>query len=428
MATKKWIGGGPVRAQVNTFLFAGTWEADDLIRVISGSKQKDITAGSATTNTVVSNVDTAIDALDSTDFPEIKGSVNGVTATSSTGTLTLTANEPGVPFTISLTPLEANGGAADAQTIEGAGTVTTGTASVTNTGPHVWGTVNNWSDGVAPGAGDTLHFDNTDVDLLYDLSKAGATITAVYFWMTYTGRAGLPKYNSEDETFPEYRTDYVTADVTSLYIGKGEGQGSGRIKWNAGTVQTAVIVYDTGSPEEPDVPAFLWKGTNASNTFTAAGGSSGIAFFGGEVATVLTMVVEEPAEVTCGLGCTLGTITVNGGTLRLNASVGTVLNVYDGEVFVEGAATVAQLNIYGGTVRYNSTGTLGGNTIVADGGLLDFSQGVGAVAVTNAIDVYGVDCVNDPDKRVTTLVIDYNGVTPLGALGPNVRVTRGTPA
>lgn len=428
MATPRWESGAAKVAQVQTYAFAGTWETDDLIRVTVGKKIKDLTAGSTTTATVVSNTDTNIDALSSSTYPEITATPTGFTASSATTTLTLTAKTAGVPFTCTLTPLEANGGAADAQTIEGAGTATTGTAATANAGPNVWSTPANWSAGAVPAAGDTVYIDNSSADIFYGLSNAGATITATHITQSYTGLVGLPKTNTAGTAYPEYRTDYLTLDCTTWHIGAGPGQGSGRIKVNSGTVQTTVNVYNTGTPKEFDLEAMLWKGTHASNVMNVRGSASvGVAVFGGETATIATLSVDENARVRCGAGTTLTTVNVNSGTVELNSNI-TTLNVYGGTVTVNGTATVGQLNVYGGLVVYNSTGTIGGNTLVGESGRIDFSTGLGAVTVTNPVDSYALDPVYDPDKRVASLVIDYNGRSPLRSLGTNYRLTRAATA
>jgi hypothetical protein len=426
MADVRWEGGAAAVAQVNTFAFGGTWETDDLVRVIVGNKQKDFTGGSATTATVVTTVADAIAALDADAFPELISDESGVTASDATTTLTLTANEPGVPFTISLTPLEANGGGADAQTIEGAGTVTTGTAATANSGPNVWGTAANWSGGAVPADTDSVYIDGGATDsILWDLDKSDIEPTFMGIALAYTGEIGLPKMNDLGTAYPEYRSDYLTIGPATLHVGYGPGQGSGRIKINHGTDQGAVIVDGTGSPAEPDLEAFLWKGTNAANTMTVRGNSSvGVAVFGSETATLATLTVDDSARVRCGAGVTLGTIVVRGGELEINSAVGTSLTVYAGTVTINGTGAVAQLTILGGRVIYNTSGTLGGATLVQGDGVLDFSGDPRTKTVTNPIDVYRADAVNDPDKVVSSLVLDFNGAAPFAGLGTNIRLTR----
>lgn len=433
MATIRFEGGAAKATNTYTFAFGGTWEADDLIRVQVGNKIKDITAGSTTTATVVTNVVAGITALSSSDYPEMVSTETGFTASGNSTTLTLTANTAGVPFTATLTPLEANGGAADAQEIEGAGTATTGTQSVANGGPEVFDTAANWSSGSAPANGDTLHIDNYTGHILYGLSQASLTPAAVYFWRTFEGFCGLPKTNSEGTDYPEYRTDYLTIGTAVLDVGRGDvGQGSGRIKVSNGSTQCAVMVHSTGSREESAIPSFLFVGTHSDNTFTAVGDSDcGIAFFGGETSTIATLNVGGNASVICGVGVTLTTINVDGGQLLVQSNIGGTLTARGGEVRILGTATAAQLTLRGGTVVYNSTGTISGNTVLTGNAVLDFSQGMGSVTVSNPIELYGPDCrILDPNKRIASLVVDYNEGASDGQVdyGVNVRLTRGTPA
>jgi len=424
MANIRFEGGAAVKTDTRTYAFGGTWEADDVIRVQVGNKIKDVTGGSVTTATVVTTLAAAIVALSADDFPEMVGAESGFLATASTTTLTLTANKPGVPFICTLTPLEVTLGAADAQTIGGVGTATTGTVSVANAGSTVWDTAANWDGGVVPVVADAVFFDHYSGDVLYGLSNAGATLASLNFARSFTGLVGLPKVNNLGEEYPEYRTEYLTIDATLVRIGYGPGEGAGRIKLNNGSVQTAVTVDNTGTPVDEDLEAVLWKGTHASNTMTVRGdGSVGVAVFGGEVATLATLTVEGNSNVRCGLGTTLTTVTVNGGSVELNSNV-TTLTVNDGTVTVNGTMTVGQLTINRGLVIYNSTGTLSGSTVVGENGSIDFGQGVGAVTVSNPIDSNNLNPVNDPDKRIVSLVVDYNGVTPLAGFGTNVRLTR----
>lgn len=425
MATKRWEGGAALKTDTRTYAFGGTWETDDLVRLQVGNKIIDITAGSTTTATVVTNVVAAIAALDAADYPEITGET-GFTASGNSTTLTLTANTPGVPFICTLTPLEANGGSADSQTIAGGSSATTGTATVTNAGPEVWGTAANWDTGTVPVAADTVIVERTEGSILYDLSQAGATLISLNIPASFTGTLGLPKLNDTDGEYPEYRTEYLTIDATTVRIGQGEGDGSGRIKINAGTVQTAVWVYSTGTPIDADLPAFIWKGTHANNTMKVLGGSVGVAIFNGETATLTTLEVRD-GEVRCGSGCTLGTVTVHGGDVTIASNV-TNLYVYGGTVTTVGEVSVSNLYLYSGTVRYNATGDIS-NAIIGQNGYLDLSGGIGSVGLDNPIEAYGPNPVNDPLKRFgNDLIIDFNGQTPYDAYGTNVRLTRGTPA
>ncbi len=156
-------------------------------------------------------------------------------------------------------------------------------------------------------------------------------------------------------------------------------------------------------------------------------GSVGVAMYGAEVATLLTLNVDG-GTVRIGKGVTIGTVVVNGGSVEINCAIGTSLTVYGGTVTINGTGAVALLTIYGGRVFYNTTGTLGGATVVYSPGVLSFDGDPQTKTVTNPIDTNFIGGVVDNDKVVTALVVDYNGAAPIRGLGTNIRVTRGAPA
>ena len=434
MATLRWESGAFAIAQVNTWTFAGTWEATDINRVQVGNKIKDTVTGSTVIATIITTLETALEAVDDDDWPELLSDESGVTITTTATTMVFTANEPGVPFTATFSMFDTAYGAADAQTIEGAATPTTGTATTVNSGPNVYDTLANWDSGALPVDADTIIFENADesAGVLYGLDQSAIEPAAVYVMMSFEAPIGLAKTNTLGTEYPEYRSDYLTIGPVILDVGRGQGSGSGRLKFNSGTDPCAVTVHNTGSPEEANVPAFLWKGTDAGNTFTARGNAScGIAFFGGETATVATLTLDGNASVVCGLGVTLTTINVNGGRLEVNSNIAGTITVRGGEVTLNGTTTVAQMTVRGGRVVVNSSGTWAGNTILAGDGVLDFSEAPVTLAITNPIEMYGPNCrIIDPNKRITTLVVDLNEGADAGQIvwGVNVRLSRGTPA
>lgn len=417
MATPRFLGRALGVAQVVTGVVGGTVEVGDEFKGTINAKVFSHSATTTVTTTTAAAFAAAWEALSSSLYPEFAE----VNATVVSSTVTLTAATPGKPFTVTLSTTEAGGGAADAQTF----VQSTVTAS---SGPNSWSTAANWDTGAAPTTGDTGNIDNTEIDILYDLSQAGATVLAMHVPMSFTGTIGLPKFNEDGTTYPEYRTEYLTLDCTTWFIGAGQGQGSGRIKINSGTVQTTLNVYNMGSPADNDLEALLWKGTHASNAMTVNGEATvGVAVFGGEVATLSTLTVEGNARVRAGVGVTLGTVVVRGGELVANGAI-TSLTIYDGEVTMNGVGGLSGLTMFGGLLRYNTTGTLGGAPLVYGNAKIDFSGTPDTKTVTNPIDAYNTDPVFDPDKTVSALVIDYNGVSPIDALGTHVRLTRGTPA
>lgn len=308
--------------------------------------------------------------------------------------------------------------------------------TTTPTGPNWFDDAENWTNNTQPASGDTVIFENSDVDCLYGLDTLTAqTLAELRVMQSYTGRIGLPTWTG---LYYEYRQQYLTLGATLINIGQGDGAGSGRIKINTGSVQTALAVFDSGSPEDGELPSVIWKGTNASNAVRVLRGSAGAAVLGGEAATILTLDVGYITDIDgdstawIGRGVTLGTVSQSGGDLLVECAVATSHTMTAGEASLEGLGAVAQLNVRGGNCFYSTSGTLGGNTVVSGDGLLDFSQDMRAKTVTNPIEVFGdVARVRDPFKVVTTLIIDGNNIRgdlSQFEIGPNVRLTRGTPA
>lgn len=356
MADIYWKGSAKKVAQVQTYTFGGTWEADDVIRCsFSNGKSVDVTAGSTTTNTVVDNLVTAWNALSATDYPEFAE----LTASRSSSNFVLTSDTAGVPFTVTLTPLEANLGAADAQTIEGAGTATTGTTATANSGPNDWSVAANWSGGAVPVNSDNVRIENSNVDILYGLAQSSVTLATLYVGASFTGKIGLPRWTG---TYFEYRNQFLAIGATTVTIGRGSGAGSGRIKLDAGSVQTAVSVYGSGSRLETDVPALLWKGTHASNAVEVLKGDVGVALFSGETSTIASLLVAHEGNPTgdatlwAGSGLTLTTLNMGGGNVALEAGLTTITKT-SGTLTLR-AGNVTTVNHYGGFLAYTGTGTI----------------------------------------------------------------------
>lgn len=411
MATRRWQGGARAVAQVNTFAFAGTWEATDLIRATVGSKTYDFTAGSTVTNTVVANLVAAWNLLSATDYPEFAE----LTASGSASPFTLTSDTPGKPFTVTLTPLESNGGAADDQTIAGDVVATTGTVATASAGPYDWSTAANWSGGAVPIDADLVVIqNNASYPILYGLAQSAVTLASLTIDMSFSALAtlgqgiGLPEINNDSSTpYFEYRATYLNIKSTLVTIGLGLGLGTGRIKLNLDSAQTTATIYNAGTPVESGLPSLLLKGTHASNVVNIFGGSVGIAHYGGETAVVATLRVEGNSTVVrCGSGTTLTTINQGGGELELN-SAATTINKTGGTLNYQGSGAVTTINDDGGTTNYMSSGTV---TTLNVGGAatVDFSKDIRTRTVS-ACDVFAGATINDPFKTVTwTAGIDLN--------------------
>lgn len=398
MADRIWLGTATAVAGVRSWTFGGTWEATDIIRAQIGYRIVDFVAGDTVIADILDDLVEAFNELDEDDYPEFTGET-GATAYRSGSDFLLTANTPGVPVIATLTPLETNGDPADDQEIESGGVATTGTIVTASSGPNHWDTAANWTGGAVPVDSDNVYFENSSVSVLYGLEQSDIQPTLLHFRRSYTGTVGLPRWNAEGG-YAEYRTDYLQIEPTTLIVEAD----SGRIKVDATDGQTAVVVLHTGSPLEEDVPAFLFKGTHASNTLEANKGSVGVAIFAGETATLTSLRVGytesilSDVDLVAGAGLTLTTMNQSGGKVDLSKSPTTVVMI-DGLLTVRGSTNATTLTCDEGEVRWLSSGTL--TTLNAGNkSRIDYARDLSPRTVTNC-NVYAGAEINDPFGTVT---------------------------
>jgi len=396
MATNIWQGGAAAIAQVDTITPGGTIEATDLFIITINGKSLSVVSGGTSVADVTAAVTTAFNASTEPEFAEI-------TAGDATTHVTLTADTPGVPFTVTVSTTETGDGAADEQTwtllSDGTG------ASVLNSGPNDANVVTNWSDDSLPAADDDVVFENSSVSCLYNLDVTAALTFTVK--ASFTGQIGLPRNNAHG--YVEYRTTGFTLGtaVTDIDIGQGEGLGSSRINLIVGDLTAAldITVDKTGSREVTGIPPLLITTGSQSNdtTLTVNRGDIGVAFYAGETAVIDTIKMgyitqqATDAKVTCSDGVTLTTVTKSGGILYCDSLVTLTQSV--GTTTISEDATLTTAIINGGTLHYNSTGTLGA-VHVTGGGVLDLRQDGRARTISAAV-IYKGGTIHDPCKTVT---------------------------
>lgn len=412
MATRTWLGNAVNIKQVDTVTIALTWAQNDTCTLTINGKDLVVTIGTLTTTSQVATTikqawenETLTDT--SASFTPLKGGQDlaefkEITASVSAAVVTLTADTAGKPFTLSVV-----------ESTAGTGTATEAT-STSATGSKHFDNADNWSADTVPVDADTVVFDHQALDdCSYGLGQSAVTPNTIIITRGFIKKIGLAAINTDagsgaGQAYDEYRNTYLalgtSADATDtvITIGGGSGNGSGRIKLDSGSGQVSMQVLGTGVAETVGIPAFLWKGTHASNVADVIRGDVGVAFFDGESATIATLKIGfvdnilGDATVVCGDGTTLTTIDQSGGTLTTE-SAATTVTITDGELtLLSGAHTT--INIDGGTVHYRSTGTI--ITLnVSDGGLADFSQDMQTRTVNNCV-VYTGASIRDPFKTV----------------------------
>ncbi len=382
MATKYWQGQSIGVQQVTTVTVGGTLAGETFTISVGGI----VIATHTDTDTVIA---TTVAALVS----QWNGSTNiyatGVLAVDASPDITLTAGTGGIPFEITLnTP---------------GGSATLGQAATTaNAGPNVYDLATNWSDGLVPGAGDTIVFENSAVSVLWGLSNAGATLTECRIMQSYTGLIGLhhAKFQTSATTnstiLPEYRDDYLAIDCTLIRIGEHWGQGnpsgSQRIKIDSGTVQSTINVSNSASNSaDGTLEPIRWKGTHIAGLLNIFKGRVGIATTSaGEAAIVAELNVSHlgnvanDAKVSVGPNVTLAAVNQSGGVMTIQTA-GATLTQLAGTTRTTGTGAWTTV-IVGGVFIGQSAGTITTLTIAADG-KADFSQDARPKTITN-IDIH----------------------------------------
>lgn len=390
MAVRRWRGGASAKAQVNTFVFSGTWEADDLIRAAIGSRTYDFTAGSAVIATILTDLVAAWNALSSSDYPEFAE----VTASADATTLTLTGNTAGKPFTCTLTPLEANGAAADFQLIAGVGTATTGTAATACTGPNYWSVAANWLESSVPVTGDDVTVDGGP-SIRYGLDQSAVTLASLRVGPNFpsSSEIGLPDQTNPANPaagYPEYRDRRLKVGATLVAIDTA----SPRVRLDLAAAATTVTVDATGGPRTSLETALDLVGANAANVLRVNGGSVGLGAVAGDASTFAEVEAAD-GSLTVGPGVTLTTLNQSGGAVELRCAATTVVKT-GGTLTRSGTGAVTTLRNRAGDVLDEGTGavtTLHNTGRYARGGLV-------GCTVTTAV-LYAGSKTLDPNGTVT---------------------------
>lgn len=389
MSTLRWVGGAQSVKDVWTLTLSGTVTSQTYTITI-GTKTLTYTAGGSDTVAII--LTALLNAWNSTTSPA-PAEFKEYTATGGVTSLVLTANVSGKPGTIAF----ATGGSASPVS----------TNTVPASGPNFFNVGANWSGGVAPANSDTVVFDSGSVACRYGLSTV---LTGVIVQVNpgYSGTIGLPDLNTDGNSYHEYRTTKLTLDGGTLVV---NSPGITRCNVAFGSTLATVRILQVGQRVDANTPVVLVTGGAASSECDVTRGDIGLAFFAGETANFPTIKMSyvnnqaSDAKVYGGVGLTVTTITKTGGTLVLNSNVTTLTQGPDGGDTTIQAGTVGTLNANGGTVAYNSTGTLTTLNLHNDAAVT-FDSDPRAVTVTNAITMTGPACsIRDNQKRINSGVL-----------------------
>jgi hypothetical protein len=335
MATNRWLGRALAVAKVSTHTVDGTAAISQVYTVTINGKSITYTSSGVDTNsTIAAALQVLLAASTITEFAELTWTVNGAIITS-------TSDTPGQNQIIT-------------SSATGTGTFVTATTTAAS-GPNRWDVAVNWSLGSVPVDGEDVILD-LPVSILDGLDQSAVTLASLTISDSFgSAYIGLPRTSANG--YPEFREQSLKIGTTTFKCDAP----SGRIKIDFGTVQVAGEVRKTGQGVEQGIQAALLKGTHASNAFDVQSGSVGFAIVGGETATLLTLRTAASAQVLCGAGCTIGTVSGEG-TVVINSAV-TTMTQAGGQWTTNGSGAITTLTQNGGLLNHNSSGTITTATI-----------------------------------------------------------------
>lgn len=261
--------------------------------------------------------------------------VAAITATQSGAQVILTADTAGNPFS-----------AAES----GTGTWTGAGNTTANVSGGDWSRAVNWSTGSVPVNGDDVVIDarGSSYAITAGLNQSAVTLNSLRVYM------GAPAIGTTlgSLAYP------LRISATTAKLGMDPLDGStqsGQNCWiNFGTnAVDATVDNGRNNPSSGFAPTML-SGSHASNKLTVNGG---VVSWGlrvpAETATVPTIVVNN-GKLHTGSALAYATATVHIGTVIMeNGDLTSTLNIWGGEVTVEGSIALDTVNCYGGTLYPN---------------------------------------------------------------------------
>lgn len=382
---------------------------------VPGSKVYTITAGSGTTFTAKHNNKTAtylstgsdtattiaaaiVNAMLASPFGEIQE----LTPSNVAGVITVLGPSDGAPDTFTLTAAG------------GAGSVSAPT-TVAPKSSHDASDGVNYSTGALPGAADTLVFENSAVDVLYNLTALAAlTLTKVIRRTSYTGQVGLTRQSKRG--YQEFRGRYLQTDaVTVQWDTSADDAGfnnEAKFFLQSTLAGTSTWIVTGPTPGRIGSEIVDTYGQAGSSVLDVTGAGVSVARFAGQTATFVS-VLGANCALTLGPGCTLTALAFVNVTAVVQANYTTLVLDGGGQVTTKDAVAAATSSkVQAGTVIWQSTGTPAALTVGSDG-TFDAGTAPAAFVVGSVAFVGDGYTFLDPNKRVTrgTLVFTFTGTS-----------------
>jgi hypothetical protein len=413
MATKRWTGNAIDVAQVTKWTVINTWATNDTATVGVNGKELVLTVGTASTVTDVAadivamiNGTAAGTGYSRTETGDNVPELQNITAANVAGVITLTADDAGVPFTVTI----------EETVVAGSGEITANGDTTAATGKNFFSDADNWSPNGVPVDSDDILFEDNSVSVLYGLSQGSLTPTSIKIKQNYTGEIGLPLTNTDDPANPyaEYRGDYLVignatdAKDIQIEIGEGDGAGSGRLKIDTDDSEVSYSIVNSGPRADSSLPAILLQIFDANSTLEIDKGDVGVGYNNstldmasikvgwltdqiGDSSLVLNDGIDSPVQ-----------ITQTGGSIALNGSGAyvTTLTIYGGETITGTEVTsMVIVTVEAGTFDYRGDGTIT-TLIVGSDATATFGHNQQSRTVTNC-SLYEGGTLRDPAKTVT---------------------------
>lgn len=342
MSDVSWVGGiATAVAQVTRFQITAYDVATTYKLTVGGQVISTVgTGGSATTTAT---------ALAAAWNASTHAYCTGITATTSTDTVILTADTAGMPFTVT------------SSVTAGTGTIGSANTTTPNAGPWDLSSAANFLAAATVANSDNFFIRNTGNPILFGLDQSAITPTLVQIERSFSGtnaQIGLP-YNkfatsvssagvvTYDETVPEYRTTYMKFGAATWRVGEDIGGGSQSngcrlIKLDGGTTNATWLVYSTGRPATSDtLPPLRIKNTHASSILKVYGQA------------VVGVCYEDPADTG-----QFATIENYGGTLFIGDGVTlATMDAQSGRTLLKNAPTTVRCE-RAATVTLAGSGTI----------------------------------------------------------------------
>jgi hypothetical protein len=366
MATKVWQGDAATTAQVDTFTVAGSWSAGETLTTTLRAEDDSTVA---VVSTVQAGATTVTEVRDEV-LSDLQASGNALFtaltfAASSTDAITATADIAGVPFHASLSETGATG-------------TYTAAATTANSGPNDFNVAGNWDTASVPETGDDVVIAGSSSSIFYSLpqnTRTSADLNSLRIAPSFTGDVGQPANG--------YYLEIDVAnggDVTTTVNSRGNSV------WLKGTMTNVYWLGGLGGANavqlDGDIDNLYVLGATARGVLTV------------KDATALDNVYQQdaPGAIT-NLGenlTSLDLIEINSGRLVTESGGASLtFNVAGGTCILHEDAdeAVSAVNVRGGTMEYNGSGTL--STLVVYSGFFDLRANSAGSVTVSAATIYG---------------------------------------